>query len=208
MSTIINNDTGQKSKEEQPQQQIIAHNTPSSVQSNSPSPSPHQTMNGDTVIISQSTMNINDPEISKNYSSLSVRPLRTIVERNGKQFLVESKDRIEQRYVQYTDEISHQKRLFEVIDCIPYRIIRPYQDKSQSLSPNDLSQNTLLPTLQSNQCSLLPPVHNYQLLPSYVCLPAINTQPKDMTQRKLTDNRTSSKYSNNHIVNRNLLNLQ
>jgi hypothetical protein len=50
--------------------------------------------------------------------------VHSIVERNGKRFLIEHRERIEQRYVQIYDDTTRQMRLFEVTDVIPIRIVR------------------------------------------------------------------------------------
>ncbi|UJR35466.1 hypothetical protein I4U23_028222 [Adineta vaga] len=86
----------------------------------------------DTVILSRSLMHEKDQQQMKNYCSTSIRPEHTMVERNGKKFIVKVKHRTERRYVEYNDPNTHKKRLFEVIDCIPYRIIEPYNEHSKS----------------------------------------------------------------------------
>jgi hypothetical protein len=158
MSSVINYSTQQNFKQEQPQQQIVPQNnsysTPSNVSTH------YQTMKDDAVVMSRSVLNPNNHRRSKNHRFSSSRPFRTIVERNGKQFLVEFKERTERRYVQCIDETTHQTRSFEVIDRIPYRIIRPYKNKSQSLSQKDTSQNTFVPKFRLNQYPALPPVLN------------------------------------------------
>jgi len=142
LSTVINNQEQQKSKEEQPEQQINAQNSSYSIRSNSSTH--HETITSDPVVISRSFIDINDQQQKRNHFSSSFRPFNTIVERNGEQFLVEFKERTERRYVQYIDETTHQKRVFEVTDCIPYRTIRPYRDKSQYLSQNDIVRPPIL----------------------------------------------------------------
>ena len=52
-------------------------------------------------------------------------PQRSIFERNGKKFVVELQERMERRYVQVYDEAAGRMRLFEVIDYIPTRTVRP-----------------------------------------------------------------------------------
>jgi hypothetical protein len=112
-------------------------------------PKHHRLINGDAVVISRSVVNLHDELKLKNHCSSSCQPRRIVVERDGKQFFVEYKERTELRYVQYMDETTHQMRCFEVTDCIPYRIIRPYRDKSESVLQNDVSQNTFIPALRS-----------------------------------------------------------
>ncbi|CAF3686333.1 unnamed protein product, partial [Adineta steineri] len=84
-----------------------------------------------------------------NHSSSSLRRPPTLVKRNGKQFIIEFKERTERRYVQYNDDQTHQKRIFEVTDCIPYRTIKPYMRESQSSLNNDSLSNSLHSSLPS-----------------------------------------------------------
>jgi len=199
-STIINNPIRQKSKEEQPQQQIIARNTSPSVRFNLPSH--HQTTRGDAVVISRSVINQNDQQRTRNHFSSSFRPFYTTVEHNGKQFLVESKERIERRYVQCIDETTHQIRSFEVIDYVPYKIIRPYKHKSQYLSQKDTSQNTFLPTLRSNQRPALSPIPNDRSFPQSVPSPTFSDRSETVTSSDSVDSRFLSKYSAVFIADR------
>jgi hypothetical protein len=108
-------------------------------------------MNGDAVVISRSVINPNNHQRKRNFISSSSRPSRTLIERNGKQFLTEFRERAERRYVQCFDESTQQMRFFEVIDYIPCRTIRPYKHKYQFLLQNNAFQNTSLPPLQSKQ---------------------------------------------------------
>ncbi|CAF2528806.1 unnamed protein product [Rotaria sp. Silwood2] len=146
---VVNEPTEKKFKQEQPQQQIIQRST--SHLDTSELPKHSKTMIGEAVVISRSTMNRNDPRCLKNHYTSSFRPNRSIVEHNGKQFIVEFAQRAECRYVQYMDEKTNQMRYFEVVDCMPSTIIRPYRYKSQPLSRNDT------PRLdhRSNQCLAL-----------------------------------------------------
>jgi hypothetical protein len=107
-------------------------------------------MNGDAIVISRSVINTNGHR-RRNLSSSPFRPSLTIVERNGKQFLIEFRERTERRYVQCFDESTQQMRFFEVNDYIPYRIIRPYKHKYQYLSQNNIVPYT--PISGSNQQS-------------------------------------------------------
>jgi len=189
LSTVINNQERQKTKKEQPQQQINVQNSSYSIRSNS---SAHpKTMTGDPVVTSRSFININDQQEKRNHFSSSFRPFSTIIERNGEQFLVEFKERTERRYVEYIDETTHQKRVFEVTDCIPYRTIRPYRQKSQYLSQNDISQNNCPPSLQSNRQPVRPPI--------------LDDQSKSVVLSNFIDNRSLSKYFDVFIAGRKIL---
>jgi len=187
LSAVINNPTRQKSKKDQPQQKIISRNTSSPIRSNL---STHQqTKTSDAVVISRSVINLNDQrEETKNHFSSSFRPFCTIVERNGQQFLAEFQERIERRYVQCIDETTHQKRLFEVIDCIPYRTVRPYKHKSQYLSQNDISQSAFFPIRRSNQRRTLSPIPN--------------DRSETVAQSKSIDNKNLSMYTDVFTVER------
>jgi hypothetical protein len=159
-------------------------------------------MNSEAAVISRSVINPNDHRRTRSHFSSSFRPFRTIVERNGKQFLVEFKERTERRYVQCIDETTHQMRFFEVIDCIPCRIIRPYKHKSQSLSQNDTSQNTFLPTRRSNQRPAPPPIPSDRLFPQTVNPPVHNDRLKPVAPSNPSDSKNSSKYSDVLTTNR------
>ncbi|CAF4364040.1 unnamed protein product, partial [Rotaria sordida] len=124
-SSAINNSTAKKFKQERPQQQIIQRNTTHDGRFDLLVH--NQTMNSNSAVISRSIMTRNDLRCLKNYYSSLFRPEWSIVEHNGKQFVVEFTQRTERRFVQFMDDKTHQMRLFEVIDCIPSTIIRPYK---------------------------------------------------------------------------------
>ncbi|CAF3805356.1 unnamed protein product [Rotaria sordida] len=161
-SSAINNSTAKKFKQERPQQQIIQGNTTHDGRFDLFVH--NQTMNNNSAVISRSIMTRNDLRCLKNYYSSLFRPEWSIVEHNGKQFVVEFTQRTERRFVQFMDDKTHQMRLFEVIDCIPSTIIRPYKRKSQSLLPNDTSRLDR----RSNQRRGLQPISNYRSPSSFV----------------------------------------
>lgn len=90
------------------------------------------------MIIARSIIQPEKQQRTKDHLPVSPRSSGTIIEHHGKQFIIELKERTEQRYVQYFDEETQQMRFFEVTDSIPYRVIRPLhqniQSRSQSVS--------------------------------------------------------------------------
>lgn len=79
-------------------------------------------IHGDATVIARTVIDFN----SQRRAPKQLFPSsRTIVERNGKQFRTEIKERIERRYVQIFDENLGRMRFFEVTDYIPTRIIQP-----------------------------------------------------------------------------------
>ena len=105
----------------------------------------------DAIVISRSVMNLRDQRRLRNRQPLpSARSHRAIVERNGKQFLTEYRERAEKRYVQCFDETTGQLRLFEVVDYIPSRVVQPMRYPSQSRLSHYTSQHSLMNPLQSN----------------------------------------------------------
>ena len=89
-------------------------------------------MNNDAVVMRRSIINLNKHQRLNNHQLTLTPPNRSIVERNGKQFLYRIKERMERRYVQVFDETRGQMRLFEVTDYIPTRTVRPLRHKPQS----------------------------------------------------------------------------
>ncbi|CAF3379189.1 unnamed protein product [Rotaria sp. Silwood1] len=154
--SVIKYPKEQKFKQERPQKQIIEQNT--SNLSKSGLPIHHQTMYGDAVVISRSIMDRNNQRCLQNHCSTSFRPNRSIVQHNGKQFIVEFTQRIEQRFIQFMDKKTNRMRFFDVIDCIPSTIVRSYGSKSQSLSQNSTSR----PNHRSDQCLARQQIPNYR----------------------------------------------
>ncbi|CAF0875325.1 unnamed protein product [Rotaria sp. Silwood1] len=115
-------------------------------------------MYGDAVVISRSIMDRNNQRCLQNHCSTSFRPNRSIVQHNGKQFIVEFTQRIEQRFIQFMDKKTNRMRFFDVIDCIPSTIVRSYGSKSQSLSQNSTSR----PNHRSDQCLARQQIPNYR----------------------------------------------
>ena len=134
-------------------------------------------MNNDAFVIRRSIVNLNVHQRLNN-KQLALSPQsRSIVERNGKQFLAELKERMERRYVEVFDEYTGQMRLFEVTDYIPSRSVRSIKKSPQFQSRN------MFPTR--------PPVdqrHAFQNTPNGLSEPA--------TPSNLRDFRNLSKYSN------------
>lgn len=77
-------------------------------------------MHGEATVIARAVL-----ELNQHRRPTKPTFSRTIVERNGKQYLTEMKERIERRYVQIFDENLGRMRLFEVTDYIPTRTVRP-----------------------------------------------------------------------------------
>ena len=103
-----------------------------------------------------------------------------IVERNGKQFLAEYKERMERRYVQVFDESMGRTRLFEVTDIIPTKTVRSLNNPRLAHLQNGVLRNTLTPTLPSNQRSTRPP--------------SVNERREAATQSNLLDFKDLSKH--------------
>ncbi len=120
----------------------------------------NRTANSDPIVISRSVINLdNHRRLNDNHLS-SFRPSRSIVERNGKQFLTETKERMERRYVQVFDETTGQMRLFEVTDYIPSRTVRSIRANPQFQSQNGFSRNPLPSRFPLNN---RPPMPNNRL---------------------------------------------
>lgn len=114
-------------------------------------------MNGDAVVISRSIIQPEKEQGTRDHLPTLSSSSSTIIEHHGKQFLTELRERTERRYVQYYDEETHQMRFFEVIDSIPYRVIRPLnqniQSRSQSVSvfPHQSKRRAILPSASIDQ---------------------------------------------------------
>jgi len=158
-------------------------NTSFSFQSNYPTH--NQTMNNDAIVISRSVINLDNHRHSHHNRFSSFRPNRSIIERNGKQFLTELNERLEQRYVEVFDETAGRRRLFEVTDYIPSRIIREIRPNSQFQSQNSISRNPLPPKFSSNPPPLPPPMSSNRREP----LPPLSSSSN------LVDFKGLSKYS-------------
>jgi hypothetical protein len=111
------------------------------------------TMNRDAMVVAHSVSNLN-------HRSSSFRPNRTIVERNGKQFVTEFKERMERRYVQVFDETTGRMRLFEVTDFIPSKTIRSIRNHRQAQIQNGPSRNIATSNPSSDPRSARPPSAN------------------------------------------------
>jgi len=111
------------------EQVVVQSSSTRTIRPNSPEKQP--IMTDSAFIISRSIVNPNDRLYTK-YVSSTFKPFRSVIERNGQQFLVEFEERIEKRYVKCLDETTQKTRLFEVIDRIPCRTIRPYSRNSLS----------------------------------------------------------------------------
>ena len=81
-------------------------------------------MHGEATVIARTVIDLNHHRRATKPSYPLSRPSRTVVERNGKQYVTEMKERIERRYVQIFDDNLGRMRLFEVTDYIPTRTIR------------------------------------------------------------------------------------
>ena len=88
-------------------------------------------MNGDARIVYRSVTNLNHHRRMDNRQLSSFEPQSSIVERNGKQFVTEIKQRMERRHVQIFDETTGRMRLFEVLDYIPSRVVRSAKSNPQ-----------------------------------------------------------------------------
>ena len=93
-------------------------------------------MNKDPRIVYRSVVNLNHRQRMNNQLLSSFEPQRSIVERNGKQFVTEFKERMERRHVQVFDETTGRMRLFEVVDYIPSRVVRSAKSNPQIQSQN------------------------------------------------------------------------
>jgi hypothetical protein len=114
----------------------------------------NRTMNKDVNIIYRSVTNLNHHRRTNNNQLSLFGPNRSIVERNGKQFVTEMKERIERRHVQVLDETTGQIRLFEVTDYIPSRIVRSMRIHPQ----NGTSWNSVPHQSSFNHRSILPAI--------------------------------------------------
>lgn len=111
-------------------------------------------MSKDANIIYRSVVNLNHHRRVNNNQLASFGPNRSIVERNGKQFVTELKERMERRHVQVFDPTTGQMRLFEVTDYIPSRTVRSIRIHPE----NNVSSNSLPRNFSSNHRSTLPAI--------------------------------------------------
>ncbi|CAF3922726.1 unnamed protein product, partial [Adineta steineri] len=88
-------------KQENLQQQMPKQNASHIIRSNSSLN--NKTVKDNTIVLSSSVIGLNDQQHFNNHSSSSLRRPPTLVKRNGKQFIIEFKERTERRYVQYND---------------------------------------------------------------------------------------------------------
>ena len=108
-----------------------------------------QTMNKDANIIYRSVTNLNHHRRTNNHQLSFFGPNRSIVERNGKQFITEMKERMERRHVQVFDETTGQMRLFEVTDYIPSRIVRSMRIHPENHT-SSFKYHSVLPAITYN----------------------------------------------------------
>ncbi len=106
-------------------------------------------MSKDASIIYRSVTNLNHHRRTNNHQLSSFGPSRSIVERNGKQFITEMKERMERRHVQVFDETTGQMRLFEVTDYIPSRIVRSMRIHPQN-NTSSFNNHSVLPAITYN----------------------------------------------------------
>jgi hypothetical protein len=114
----------------------------------------NQTMNKDANIIYRSVVNLNHHRRINNNQLSLFGPNRSIVEHNGKQFVMELKERMERRRIQVFDETTGQMRLFEVTDYIPTRTVRSMRIHPQ----NGTSWNSVPRHFSFNHRSILPAI--------------------------------------------------
>ena len=88
-------------------------------------------MSNDPVIIRRSVVNLNKHRRTNDNQLATYTSRPTIIERNGKQFVTEVKERMERRYVQIFDDATGQMRLFEVTDYIPTRTVTSVRNSPQ-----------------------------------------------------------------------------
>jgi hypothetical protein len=142
----------------------------------------NQTMDNDAFVIRRSFVNLNKHQRSNNNQLTISPPSHSIVERNGKKFLTELKERMERRYVQVFDENRGYMRLFEVTDYIPTRTVRSMKNNSQFQSRNNPPRNFMSDGYPVNQ------------RPSF--RDTYNTRTKPATPSNLLDFQGLSNYSN------------
>ncbi len=123
-------------------------------------------MNNDAFVIRRSFVNLNKHQRLNNNQLAISPPTRSIVERNGKKFLSELKERMERRYVQVFDENRGYMRLFEVTDYIPTRTVRSVNNNSQFQSRNNPSRNFMSTGYPVNQRPSFRDTYNTRTKPS------------------------------------------
>ncbi|UJR10452.1 hypothetical protein I4U23_014656 [Adineta vaga] len=113
----------------------------------------NQTMNTDPVIVRRSVINLNKHRRTENNQLASYTSRPTIVERNGKQFVTQTKERLERRYVQIFDEMTGGMRLFEVTDYIPTRTVTSVRNSPQLPVHNNATRHSFSTRSSFNQHS-------------------------------------------------------
>lgn len=126
-------------------------------------PTHYESEDSDATVISRDVSKRNDPRCIESQYPSSFQPRRSILERNGRKFVMESKQRTERRYVQCVDEATQRIRYFEVVDCIPSRTVRPYKNRPRSFSSGD----DMSPNLQSiHHSNLSTAPHDQSYIPA------------------------------------------
>ena len=118
-------------------------------------------MHRDANIIYRSIIHFNHHRRINNNQFSFFGPQQSTVERNGKQFLIEFKERMERRHVQVFDETMGKMRLFEVVDFIPSRTVRSIKANPQFQAPNHVP-----PRFSSTRPSALPAMINQRIEPA------------------------------------------
>ncbi|CAF1181663.1 unnamed protein product [Adineta steineri] len=113
------------------------------------SPAYNQTMTSEPTIIRRSIIDLNKHRRLNNNQLTSYPPNRSVIERNGKQFLTELRERLERRYVQIFDESTGQMRLFEVTDYIPTRTVKSVTNSPQLSLHRNAIRNSFSPRSSS-----------------------------------------------------------
>ncbi|CAF1128352.1 unnamed protein product [Adineta steineri] len=124
------------------------------IENSSRTPSPNlpaynQTMTSEPTIIRRSIIDLNKHRRLNNNQLTSYPPNRSVIERNGKQFLTELRERLERRYVQIFDESTGQMRLFEVTDYIPTRTVKSVTNSPQLSLHRNAIRNSFSPRSSS-----------------------------------------------------------
>lgn len=135
--------------------------------STQPNFSPHnRSRNNDAIVLSRSVLNLNNHHRRNHNHFSSYRPNQSIIERNGKQFITESHERMEQRHVQFFDETTGRVRLFEVTDYIPSKTVRAVRPHTPFRSQNRTHQTAISANFPLNNRLALPPIPNNRTEPA------------------------------------------
>ncbi|CAF0865473.1 unnamed protein product [Rotaria sordida] len=140
----------------QPEKQLIIRKPSYYFQLNFPMY--NEPINNDAIVIARSVINFNNQRQFNNNQLSSFQPNGTIIEHNGKQYLTDLRERIEQRCVEIFDENTGRIRLFEVTDYIPTRIIQTISSIPQSQLQRRTPLNGLPPRFPLNQSSRRLPI--------------------------------------------------